>query len=382
MKPIAFLAGLLFYGSFGFAQSQVSISHLDGIKVSTAFIEKKINHILDTGHVTGLQLVIIENNQIAYQHSFGLKDVAKQAPLNDSTEMYAASLTKPVSAYITLSLVDKGVIDLDKPIHLYLKQPIGSYEKWKDLAADTASFNKITLRMLLSHSSGLPVLRGMYHDKVNLIAKPGEKFYYSNEGMNLLGFVIEEYTGKKLDMLAREFVFDPLNMPHSGMLWQPAFERNYSLAYFEDGKVYGSERRTSTRAAGSMTTTATDYAHFVIQLMQRKGLNADLYAQMLKPQIHITSKKGFGPERDSTTHMYDGIQLAWGLGAGLFQSTVGPAIFHTGHGDANQNYFVAYPDKGIAIVLLSNSANFEHTAKEILKVCIGDSYSPLKWLSY
>lgn len=236
--------------------------------------------------------------------------------------------------------------------------------------------------MLLSHSSGMPVLRGLYHDKVNLIARPGEKFYYSNEGLNLLGFMIEEYTGKQLEQLAKEEVFIPLQMDHTSMVWDTAFEKNFSLAYYKDGKVYGSERRISGRAAGSMTTTAADYAKFVINLMVQKGLSHQIYAEMFSPQISVKSKRGFGPLKDSLTLDNNKIHLAWGLGTGLFQSKAGNAFFHTGHGEANQNYYVAFPSKGIALILLSNSENFESASDQILKTCIGDKYSPLKWLGH
>lgn len=131
-----------------------------------------------------------------------------------------------------------------------------------------------------------------------------------------------------------------------------------------------------------MTTTAADYAKFVIGLMNRKGLSPKLYDQMLSPQIRIRSKRGFGPLRDSLTTDNYQIKLAWELGTGLFQSPYGPAFFHTGHGEANQNYFVAFPQKGIAVVLQSNSENFEHVSNLILKACIGDQYSPLSWLGH
>ncbi|MFC3158016.1 serine hydrolase domain-containing protein [Chryseobacterium arachidis] len=287
-----------------------------------------------------------------------------------------------MSAYIFIRLVDRGIFSLDQPVYKYLKKPIGDYTKWKDLAHDSKSFNQITPRMLLSHSSGLPVLRQLYGNKVNLIAKPGEKFYYSNEGINLLGFMIEEYTGKKLEEIMNEEIFGPLEMRHTSMIWEDRFTDNFSNAYFKDGKKYGSERRESSRAAGSMSTTAKDYANFMINLMKRKGLTDKNYLQMLKPQIMVKSKRGFGPLKDSITNENDEIRLAWGLGVGLFASPFGKAFFHTGHGDANQNYAVAFPENGTAVVILSNSENFEKNNAKILKLCIGDTYSPLKWLGH
>ncbi|BAV04735.1 CubicO group peptidase, beta-lactamase class C family [Filimonas lacunae] len=364
------------------AQNVTEIQHLNGQSIRAETLHQRLERIVDSTKLAGLQVAIINSSKTVWTSSFGYKDIENQKLLNDSTIMYAASLTKPVSAYIFLRLVDKGIFNLDKPVHFYLKKPIDQYPKWKDLADDTVAFNRITPRMLLSHSSGLPVLRQLYGNKVNLISRPGEKFYYSNEGINLLGFMIEEYTGKRLEAIAREEVFDPLDMPHTSMIWEKSFENNFSNAYFKDGKKYGSERRESSRAAGSMSTTADDYARFIINLMKRKGLQKTSMLQMLSPQIAVTSKRGFGALRDSVTHENDAIKLSWGLGIGLFRSPYGKGFFHTGHGDANQNYAVAFPEKGIAVVLLSNSENFEKVSSLIVQACIGDTYSPFKWLGH
>lgn len=160
------------------------------------------------------------------------------------------------------------------------------------------------------------------------------------------------------------------------------FEDNFSNAYFKDAKKYGSERRESSRAVGSMSTTANDYANFMINLMKKKDLINKNYREMLKPQIMVKSKRGFGPLKDSITTDNDAINLAWGLGIGLFDSPFGKAFFYTGHGDANQNYAVAFPENETAVIILSNSENFEKNNAQILKLCIGDTYSPLKWLGH
>jgi CubicO group peptidase (beta-lactamase class C family) len=364
------------------AQDATRVKQLGGQSVSAVDLHEKLAQLVNRAKIAGLQVAIINGNKTVWTSSFGYKDIENQKRLDDRTVMYAASLTKPVSAYIFLRLVEKGIFNLDKPLHLYLKKPIGEYDKWKDLAEDTVSFNRITPRMLLSHSAGLPVLRQLYGNKTGLIARPGEKFYYSNEGINLIGFVIEEYTGKPLEVIAREEVFGPLQMSRTSMVWEKQFEGNFSYAYFKDGKKYGSERRESSRAAGSMSTTAADYARFFINLMSGKGLQKSNIRQMLSPQIPVNSKRGFGPLKDSLTHENDAIKLSWGLGVGLFQSPYGKAFFHTGHGDANQNYAVAFPEQGIAVVLLSNSENFEKVSAEIVQACIGDVYSPFKWLGH
>ncbi|WP_199118548.1 serine hydrolase [Pedobacter sp. ASV28] len=364
------------------AQQVTTVKQLNGQTISMATLTDRLAHIVDSSKIIGLQVAIINNNQTVWTGNFGSRNMEKELKIEDNTVMYAASFTKTISAYLFLRLVEKGIFKLDIPVQHYLKKPIGQYTKWKDLGNDPVSFNKITSRMLLSHSSGMPILRGLYQGKVDLIVRPGEKFYYSNEGLNLLGFMMEEYTGKRLEQLAKEEVFIPLHMDHTSMIWNPAFESNFSLAYYKDGKIYGAEKRLESRAAGSMVTTAFDYAKFVVNLMLKKGLSKELYTQMLSSQIDVKSKRGFGPLRDSLTLENDKIHLAWGLGVGVFQSQVGRAFFHTGHGEANQNYFVAFPQKGIAVVLLSNSENFEGVSNLILSTCIRDKYSPLRWLGH
>jgi CubicO group peptidase (beta-lactamase class C family) len=364
------------------AQTLRAIPQLSGPAVPADSVTQAVQRLVRSARITGLQVVILRRRQIVYQHSFGVRDTQTGQPLNDSTAMYAASLTKPVCAYLFLRLVAKGLFDLDRPVHYYLNKPIGAYDKWKDLATDTASFNRITARMLLSHSAGLPILRALYHNSVQLIARPGDKFYYSNEGMNLLGFIIEEHTGQHLEELAQAEVFTPLRMPHTSLVWKPAYAQNYAVAYYKDGTRYGIEKRESARAAGSMTTTGPDYARFVRELLHPEHLPAALARQLLQPQVRITSRRGFGPQRDSLAQARDLQQLAWGLGLGLFHSKYGPAFFHTGHGEANQNYFVAYPRQGIAVVLLSSSENFERAARSLLAACIRDVDSPLLWLGY
>jgi CubicO group peptidase (beta-lactamase class C family) len=201
--------------------------------------------------------------------------------------------------------------------------------------------------------------------------------------MNLLGFMVEEYTGQKLETLINELVFEPLKMKRSGMIWQKDFDNNYALGHDANEKLIGTQKRTSSRAAGSMVTTATDYAQFVIALLKKKGLSNASFKQMLNPQIEAASERGFGPLRDRFNNKYKNIKLSWGLGWGLFQApAVGKAFFHTGHSEGWQNYCVIYSEKKIAIILMSNSDNFEPVADKILNLSIADTQSPLEWLGY
>lgn len=357
------------------------IKRIDGSKIDSEQLTREIEAIVAKAKITGLSAVVINNNRIVYQNFFGVKDTRTNAKPDGETVFYAASFTKPLFAFAFLKLVEKGIFDLDTPIQKYLKKPIGEYERFKDLA-DEKNFEKITARMLLSHSSGLPILRGFYGNKLTLIAVPQEHFYYSNEGINLLGLVVEEHTGQKLENIIDESVFTPLGMNRSGMVWRKEFEDNYAFGHDKNQNVIGAQKRTSARAAGSMVTTADDYARFVIALMKKSGLSKNLFKQMLKPQIEVESERGFGPGRDRFNGKFKDIGLSWGLGLGLFQTSRGKSFFHSGHTEGWQNYFVAYPDKKIAVILMSNSDNFEPVADQILDLTIRGNKEPLEWLSY
>ncbi|WP_276480086.1 serine hydrolase domain-containing protein [Paraflavitalea pollutisoli] len=386
MKSFALLLCSMAIATTGFAPRTETVPMLDGrSSITNEQLTQKIKAIVEAQRVTGLSMVVMKDSVIIYRNYFGVRNASTNQPFTDNTVSYAASLTKPLFSYLFLKLVDKGLFDLDKPVYTYLKKPIAEYEKWKDLDKQP-DFKKITARMLLSHSAGLPVLRYFYGDSttLTLINKPGKAMYYSNEGMNLLGFVVEDHTGTDLQTLAKEYIYDPLGMKHTAMVWQSAYEADYAVGHDNTGKVLGAEKRSSARGAGSMVTTAADYSRFVASVLSGKGLSAKLQEQYLKPQIRVTSKRGFGPLRDSLTNKseFRNIDLSWGLGWGLIKTPHGKAFFHGGHSEGWQNYCVSYPEKGISVVLLSNSDNFEPATGQILETAIGDTWSPLKWLTY
>ncbi len=358
------------------AISQSTVKRLDGSTISDKDLTHAISQIVESAKIAGLSMLVINDNKIVYEGYFGTKDKRTNQKPDTETIFYAASFTKPLFTYTFLKLVDHKIFDLDKPIHFYLKKPISEYPKWKDLANEK-DFDKITPRMILSHSSGLPSIRDSI---LKLKAKPAEKFYYSNEGMNLLGFVTSEYLGKKLEDIVKDSVLDPLNMKRTAMVWNKSFEDNYAYGYNSKGESEGAQKRESARAAGSMVTTVHDYAQFMMAVLEQKGLSKKLFKAMLKPQIIIKSLRGFGPAKDTITTKNDVIHLGWGLGWGIFQTNAGKAFFHSGNIDGWKNYCVAYPEKKMAIIILSNSDNADPQFGKIVNAAIKDTQSPLEWL--
>jgi len=365
----------------GRAQPVPTVRHLHGRPLAANQLTARLTWVVDSAQVTGLSVLVLDRRRVAYEQYFGTKDRRTGEPLDPETVSYAASLTKPVTAYLFLRLVDRGIMALDTPVYRYLKRPIAAYEKWQDLAQDPA-FRRITARMLLSHSSGLPILRELYAPRLATIAPPGTRFFYSNEGFNLLGLVLEERTGLALQPLAERELFGPLRMAHTSFVWQPRFAANRAVAHDQAGEVLGYQQRLSARGAGSLVTTPRDYATFLGHVLARKGLSRRLYRQVFAPQMAITSPRGWGPRRDSTARLPDPQRKAWGLGWGLFTSHYGRAFWHGGHADGWQNFCVAYPRKKLALILLSNSDNFEPVADQVLRACLGDADAPLEWSGF
>ncbi len=332
--------------------------------------------------MTGLSIAIINDSKIAYVNSFGFRNKEERQALTQNTVMYGASFTKAVFAYLVMQLVEEEALDLDKPVHQYLAKPLPEYEKYKDLAGDER-YKLITARMLLSHTSGFPNWRWFNPDeKLDIKFAPGSKYSYSGEGISLLQFIIEEGIKKNVGEMMRERIFNPFGMTRTSMIWKTSFENDYAIGYDENEKPLGHRRRDEVQAAGSMDTTISDYARFMQAVMQGKNLKSRFRDEMFKPQIQIFSKQQFPTPSVETTDENRKIELSYGLGWGLFRTPHGKAYFKEGHDDGWENHSVCFPDKRIAVVLMSNSSNGDRIFKELLETLIKDKYTPWKWEGY
>lgn len=359
---------------------------LDDSSVPIVELEDLIEITLEKAQVSGLSCAIINDRHVAYCKTFGYMNKSTGARNDEKTVFAAASISKSVFAYLVMLLVEEAVVNLDKPLNEYLVRPLYKYPGYAELEGDER-YKLITARMVLRHTTGFPNLRSLEPDgRLKFLFAPGERYSYSGEGISLLQMVIEEITGKDLETLAQGRIFQPLGMTRSSYVWQPVYEANTASPHDEFGRPRGLPiqfLQNVQGAGGSMATTASDLARFISSgILNVAGKRKATIDEMLQPQIAIHHKNMFGPGAWQETDLYQDIHLAWGLGWGRFDTPSGRAFFHTGHGPGWQNYTVTYADKGIGIVLLSNSDNFELVAQEILKKAIGDVYTPFGWLGY
>ncbi len=366
-----------------------AIIKLDKSKISFVALDNKIESLMKAANVQGLAIAIFNNNESVYKKTFGYKSVDTKEPINTRSNIYGASLSKPVFAVMVMKLVEEGLLDLDKPLQDYLPKPIYEYppsKKWhdnySDLKADSL-YRKITARMCLDHTSGFPNWRWYEPDqKLRVKFRPGSRYEYSGEGMVYLQVVLEHMLGKSLEELMKEKIFIPSGMNRSSYTWQKEFEKDYCFGHQSTGALYEKDKDNDARSASTLETTLDDYTLFTKAVLKNSILKPATTKKMFTPQIRLRSVQQFGPLSLVDSTLNDGIELSYGLGWVLLKSPYGTGAFKEGHGDGFQHYSIIFPDQGTGIIIMSNSDNGESIFKELLETAIGDSFTPWRWENY
>jgi CubicO group peptidase (beta-lactamase class C family) len=338
----------------------VSLILLSSIAVAqtTVVPEKQwgetVTGLMRKGDIPGLSIAVIRDGKIDWEGEFGQKnavnDGVTDGPVLRDTLFSAASMGKPVFAYIVLRLVDRGVIDLDKPLYTYGF----AYDR---IDKDPRS-KLITARMVLDHTTGLPNWGGT---PLEFLFTPGEKFSYSGEGYVYLQKVVEHLTGKSLEELAQQEVFVPLKMEHSTFRWRPILANQVAIGKLETDQPITWDS-PSENSASSLLTTANDYAKFLIALMDGVGLKQATFQQMWSAQVAVPQK---GPG------------ISFGLGWGIEQTGASKYIYHGGNNVAFKGAAFACPEKREGLVYLTNSEGGMTIESALVKAIEGGDHPGL-----
>lgn len=229
----------------------------------------------------GASVVLIEGGKIATIKNYGKANVEKGIAVTDKTTFKIASISKVVTAYTIMQLVDEGKLNLDTPVSTYLT-------RW-ELPPSKFSNDKVTLRTLLSHTSGVSGSDEMYNKplpdiatalknkQVHLKREPGETFEYSEfSGYGICQLVIEEVTGEKFEDYVVSNVFQKLGMLDTNYADESVGDCFMATPYAGLGKAVKTPPYVMTGAAG-VTTTSTDLAKFAIALIDYSNKNKEMF---------------------------------------------------------------------------------------------------------
>jgi len=311
--------------------------------------------------VPGIALATIVRGETRL-HACGVDDLGRPRRVGDATVFDVASLSKPVAAYIVLRLADHGDFDLDRPLSTWVKTGV----------PDPVAREPITARHVLTHTSGLPNLRG--DEPLRVHFPPGSRFSYSSVGFAYLQRALEASTGESLEALARRLVFDPLRMTSSDFTWQERFAADIAVRHEGETRLE-TLRAATAHASHSLRTTAGDYAKFMLAVIDGTGLSEDTRrrwttACVRVPRASAEHLEATPPETDDA--------IGWGLGWGAERST--GAFFQWGKLDGIRAFAMGDRNTRSAVVLLTNSNRGLRLVDAAVQAALPGEHPALAWL--
>jgi CubicO group peptidase (beta-lactamase class C family) len=325
----------------------------------------RIPELMEKVGIPGLAIAVVQEGDIRTAH-YGVESTETGRAGGPETLFEAASLSKPVFAYMVLRLVERGELDLDQPLHEILE-----YERF---GGDERAL-ALTPRIVLSHQTGLPNWGG---DVLPFGFDPGSRFGYSGEGYLYFQRALEKKTGLPLDALARREVFEPLGMGASRFTWSEDDPPRLAIGHDEAGTPR-KRNAPEQNAAGSLFTTAGDYARFLVAVLDAQGLESETLEASFEPAVRMQ-----GGERRSPRAAEIAGKVGWGLGWGTqeHESGEGRLLWHWGDNGIFHAFVAAVPAERSAVVYFANSSNGLAVARELMQPIAGDMDLTFAWLGH
>ena len=319
---------------------------------STWTIQERMEHY----GVPGVSIAVIHNGKIEWSNTYGVMEKGSESLVTENTLFQAASISKPVTAYGALTLVQQKKVALDEDINTYL-------ESWKLPENEFTKDKKVTVKNLLNHSAGITVhgflgystdlpvptlvevLNGTApsNSDPSVVNKtPEESFRYSGGGYNIVQQMMIDVEGKSFPAIMSDLVLKPLEMNNSSYN-QPLTGEQLKMAatgYLPDGSMVKGKRHTYPEMApAGLWTTATDLAKFAVNIQEtlkgksEKGLSQDMTTKMLTPFVEDF------------------------IGLGIFVNDKEDEIYfeHGGWNEGFSSQLMAHKDKGYGVVVLTNA---------------------------
>lgn len=298
---------------------------------------------MSAARVPGLALAVACPDGTVRTAVAGVRHSATGAPVDKSTLFEAASLTKPVFAWLALRLWEDGRLELDTPLADFVPAD-ALYDRWFRASVSDERVVAITARMVLTHTSGVPSEFPLDGELRPLEFDPGTRFGYSSEGFNLLQRAVEYILGAPLEEVAQELLFEPLGMARSSFIFTDAVGGVLAAGHDEEGRQREGWTHRESAAGWTLYTTPADYGRFLSALLLRRGLRPTTYDSMFTPQV---ATRPDGP-----------VPGAWGLGVGLLETDDGPVFWQWGNTDVYRAFMAgSLRPGGHAWVYFANGRN-------------------------
>ena len=309
---------------------------------------------VQAGRAVGTAAAVVKGNDTLLMKGYGKADVEWNVPMPTDAMFEIGSITKQFTAVAILQLRDEGKLSLDDDIKKYLP------------SFDTKG-NKITLRRLLDHTSGIKGIteirefgdlasRNLHKDSALALIQrypfdfpTGEAMIYNNSAFILLGHVIEKVTGASYEDYVEKKIFTPLGMKRSTYCnsAEVVERRAHGYEFTPPTATAPSQMRRAAGnvhiwpySAGSLCSTTGDLVTWLQALHGGKVLSPKSYAELIAP-----------------SKLNDGTPLRYGMGISVTTDVRGlREIGHGGGIDGFVSYATWYPDAQLAVVVLMNSA--------------------------
>jgi CubicO group peptidase (beta-lactamase class C family) len=333
----------------------------------TADVDEFVTNYLERNGLPGASIVIVKDGKLVYEKGYGHDSDGE--PITGKSLMRIGSVSKSFTAFAVLQLVDEGKIQLDDPVVKHLPE----------VKLDDSRWNQVTIRQLLSHTSGIPnptivasannIKAGVdrLHDW-KLQSNPGEKYAYSNPNYWILAFLVEKVSGIEFTDYLKQKVFSPLGMTdsltavNSGDPVQ-GLPKGYVTAY--GTAMPWTELEQMFMGAGGVVTTASDMGKW-LSMHTNEGKNESGKPLLSKELLEESYSPQLGNEK-------------YGLGWSLSSPNVKPArISHSGALTTYQTQQDIVPSSGYAVAVLLNSftPTLEHAyeiSSGIIQLTEGDA---------
>ncbi|UCF13884.1 MAG: beta-lactamase family protein [Phycisphaerales bacterium] len=305
--------------------------------------------------IPGCALALVDDKGVLWTEGFGTTDFKRKIPVTPDTLFYIGSISKTFTAVAVLIAVQDGLLDLDEPITTYLPD-FKVYSRYEERPA-----SKITLRHLLSHTSGLPreapgcnmvefegnTLEDRYRSIEGLWLQypTGRACLYSNAGFDLAAYVLQAVSGIPFEQYMKKHVFRPLGM-HNSTLDRDKIKSDTNRAVGHTIGIVPSPTPPDHGLLGSggVWTDARDLARFIQYFLNtqspegKQTLSESWLEVMLTPHARISSEE----------------EVYCGLGIGINRTSGWTEMRHGGGGLGQTSWMYWCPKYGIGGLVLTN----------------------------